>query len=192
LTASILCLSQVLLFPPPLLLVRQEPHLRRLALDPPSLLDGLEFPIDLGFVQGVLLVFAVFPFESGNVQILIPPDVVAEITVERSAMNLKERHLFVEAGGVHTGILGSLEPFQSLNRFVESAIDWQDCFVQMDLSHFESSFPPTVEALGRTVAEVLGHTYPDGMEGASIGRKRLSALYDGRRMLEQKGRSWYA
>jgi hypothetical protein len=109
-------------YPFPLLLLRQEPHLGRLTLDPPALLNGPQVSINLNLVQGVLLVLAVLPLESGNVPVLIPPDVVAEIAVERSAMYLEERHFFVEASSVQTWIFDTLEAFQSLNRFIKSAI----------------------------------------------------------------------
>jgi hypothetical protein len=72
----------VLPFPVPLLLIREEPHLGRLALDPAAFLNGSQVPVNLHLVQSVLLKFAVLPLESGYVPVLIPPDVVAEITVE--------------------------------------------------------------------------------------------------------------
>jgi hypothetical protein len=92
----------VLPFPLPLLLFRKEPHLGRLTLDPPALLNGPQVSINLNLVQGIFLVFPVLPLESGNVAVLIAPDVVAEIAVERSAMNLKQSYFFVEAGGAQT------------------------------------------------------------------------------------------
>jgi hypothetical protein len=113
----------VLPLPVPLLLLRQEPHLGRLALDPPALLNGPQVSINLNLVQGVLLVFPVPLFEPGYVPVFVPTYVVAEIRIDRCAVNLKERYFFVEASGVQAQIPGSLEPLQSLNRFVESAID---------------------------------------------------------------------
>lgn len=72
-----------------LLLVSKEPYLGWSAFDPPAFLDGLEVPVNLNLIQGALLVFAVFPLESGCVPILISADVVAEVAVERSAMNTR-------------------------------------------------------------------------------------------------------
>jgi hypothetical protein len=90
----------VLSLPFSLFLLGQEPHFGRFSLDPPAVLDGLEIAIDLDFVEGGLFVLAVLPLESGHVPVLVPPDVVAEIAVERRPVNLKQRYFFVETGGV--------------------------------------------------------------------------------------------
>jgi hypothetical protein len=54
----------VLSLPFPLLSLRKEPHLGRFSLDAPAIFDVLHVAIDLHFVQGLLLVFAVPGFES--------------------------------------------------------------------------------------------------------------------------------
>jgi hypothetical protein len=187
-------LGRFRILPLPLVLcfLAKEPHLGWFALDPSAFLNGPEVPINLDFVQVVLLVFAVPLLESGGVSILIPPDVVADITVERSAMNLKQRYFFIETGGAQTGMLGTFEPFQSLNCFVEPAIHQENCFVQMSLLHSNFPFWP---ALGRSIrrpARVSRDTYPDRMERRIKGTKWPLALRERRGMLEQKGGSQYA
>ena len=70
LTASIFVRSRVLPLPFLLLLLGEEPHLGWFALHAPALLNGPQVLIDLHLVQGVLLVFAVLPLESGRVPML--------------------------------------------------------------------------------------------------------------------------
>jgi hypothetical protein len=80
----------ILPLPFQLLLLGKEPHLGWLSLDPPTFLDGLEVAIDLDVIQGFLLVFAVLLLESSNIAVLAPPEVVAEIRIDRRAMKLKQ------------------------------------------------------------------------------------------------------
>jgi hypothetical protein len=109
-------------FPLPLLLISQEPHLGWLALNPPALLDSPEVSIDLDFVQVLLLVFPLFAFELSNIAIFVPPDVIAEVAVERRSVKFKQSHFFIETGRFHPDTPGTPESFQPLNRFVKSVV----------------------------------------------------------------------